>query len=119
MYDTLLETIELVVLITYVRSFTYLPENLLNLIKFQPKPVLGTRLLILKIYQITNITHVFRRIYDESYKYEDVIPRNATTFTIGGLEKNTDYVFSVMAINKIGQSKYRPDDTKVTTLSKF
>ncbi|XP_075987678.1 nephrin adhesion molecule sticks and stones isoform X1 [Anticarsia gemmatalis] len=59
----------------------------------------------------------YRRIYEESYKYEDVIPRNATTFTIGGLDRNTDYVFSVMAINKIGQSKYRPDDTKVTTLT--
>lgn len=59
----------------------------------------------------------YRRTYEESYKYEDVIPRNATTFTIGGLERNTDYVFSVMAINKIGQSKYRPDDTKATTLT--
>ncbi|PZC82911.1 hypothetical protein B5X24_HaOG209354 [Helicoverpa armigera] len=59
----------------------------------------------------------YRRIFEESYKYEDVVPRNATTFTIGGLDRNTDYVFSVMAINKIGQSKYRPDDTKVTTLN--
>lgn len=41
MYDTLLETIELVVLITYVRSFTYLPENLLNLIKFETKASFG------------------------------------------------------------------------------
>uniref|UniRef100_A0A2H1WN64 Hemolin n=1 Tax=Spodoptera frugiperda TaxID=7108 RepID=A0A2H1WN64_SPOFR len=59
----------------------------------------------------------YRRVFEESYKYEDVVPRNATTFTIGGLDRNTDYVFSVMAINKIGQSKYRPDDTKVTTLN--
>ncbi|XP_072934025.1 nephrin [Epargyreus clarus] len=59
----------------------------------------------------------YRKIYDDSYKYEDVVPRNSTTFTIGGLERNTDYVFSVMAINKIGQSKYRPDDTKATTLT--
>ncbi|CAD0251164.1 unnamed protein product [Spodoptera exigua] len=59
----------------------------------------------------------YRRVFEESYKYEDVVPRNATTFTIGGLDRNTDYVFSVMAINKIGQSKYRPDDTKVTTLT--
>ena len=66
-----------------------------------------------------NLSLLSRRIFEESYKYEDVVPRNATTFTIGGLERNTDYVFSVMAINKIGQSKYRPDDTKVTTLSKF
>ncbi|XP_068624432.1 nephrin isoform X2 [Battus philenor] len=59
----------------------------------------------------------FRKIYDESYKYEDVSPRNATSFTVSGLERNTGYVFSVMAINKIGQSKYRPDDTKATTLT--
>ncbi|KPJ02038.1 Nephrin [Papilio xuthus] len=59
----------------------------------------------------------FRKIYDDAYKYEDVSPRNATSFTVAGLERNTDYVFSVMAINKIGQSKYRPDDTKATTLN--
>ncbi|XP_063835240.1 nephrin [Ostrinia nubilalis] len=59
----------------------------------------------------------YRKIYDDSYKYEDVKPKNSTTFTIGGLERSTDYVFSVMAINNIGQSKYRPDDTKVTTLT--
>ncbi|XP_037292504.1 nephrin-like [Manduca sexta] len=59
----------------------------------------------------------YRKIYDDAYKYEDVMPKNATTFTIGGLEKSTDYVFSIMALNKIGQSKYRPDDTKITTLT--
>ncbi|CAH2062031.1 unnamed protein product, partial [Iphiclides podalirius] len=59
----------------------------------------------------------YRKIYDEAYKYEDVSPRNATSYTVGGLERGTDYVFSVMAINKIGQSKYRPDDTKATTLN--
>ncbi|XP_049881989.1 nephrin [Pectinophora gossypiella] len=59
----------------------------------------------------------YRKIYDDSYKYEDVVPKNATSYTIGGLERNTDYVFSIMAINKIGQSKYRPDDTKATTLT--
>ncbi|KAJ2943210.1 hypothetical protein O0L34_g18922 [Tuta absoluta] len=59
----------------------------------------------------------YRKPYDESYKYEDVIPKNTTSYTIAGLERNTDYVFSIMAINKIGQSKYRPDDTKATTLN--
>lgn len=62
---------------------------------------------------------IFSKPYDEAYRYEDVLPKNATSFTIGGLEKNTDYVFSVMSINKMGQSKYRPDDTKATTLSKY
>ncbi|VVD03794.1 unnamed protein product [Leptidea sinapis] len=59
----------------------------------------------------------YRKIYEEVYRYEDVTPRNATSFTVHGLERNCDYVFSVMAINKIGQSKYRPDDTKATTLT--
>ncbi|XP_047508948.1 nephrin isoform X2 [Pieris napi] len=59
----------------------------------------------------------YRKIYDETYRYEDVLPRNATSFTIHNLERHTDYVFSVMSINKIGQSKYRPDDTKATTLT--
>ncbi|XP_045780865.1 nephrin isoform X3 [Maniola jurtina] len=59
----------------------------------------------------------YRKITEESYRYEDVTPRNATAFTIHGLDRNTDYVFSVMAINKMGQSKYRPDDTKATTLN--
>ncbi|KAM3955389.1 LOW QUALITY PROTEIN: sticks and stones [Aphomia sociella] len=59
----------------------------------------------------------YRKIYDESYRYEDVTPRNVTTYTIVGLDRNTDYVFSIMAINMIGQSKYRPDDTKVKTLT--
>ncbi|CAH0718626.1 unnamed protein product, partial [Brenthis ino] len=59
----------------------------------------------------------YRKIYDETYRYEDVTPRNSTSYTIHGLERNTDYVFSVMAINKIGQSKYRPDETKATTLT--
>lgn len=63
--------------------------------------------------------YFFRKIYDDSYKYEDVTPKNATTYTVSGLERNTDYVFSIMALNKIGQSKYRPDDTKTTTLSEF
>lgn len=66
----------------------------------------------------TYVLH-FRKIYEDSYKYEDVTPKNSTTYTIGGLERNSDYVFSIMALNKIGQSKYRPDDTKTTTLSEF
>ncbi|KAI5639581.1 immunoglobulin domain-containing protein [Phthorimaea operculella] len=59
----------------------------------------------------------YRKPYDESYKYEDVMPKNSTSYTVTGLERSTDYVFSIMAINKIGQSKYRPDDTKATTLN--
>lgn len=59
----------------------------------------------------------YRKTYEDSYKYEDVTPRNSTKYVVGNLDRNTDYVFSIMALNKIGQSKYRPDDTKVTTLT--
>ncbi|CAG9116134.1 unnamed protein product [Plutella xylostella] len=59
----------------------------------------------------------YRKIYDESYRYEDVTPRNATHFTVTGLDRGTAYLLSVMAINRIGQSKYRPDDTSATTLA--
>ncbi|GBP60622.1 Nephrin [Eumeta japonica] len=57
----------------------------------------------------------YRKMYEETYKYEDVTPKSATSYTVIGLEKNTDYLFSIMALNKLGQSKYRPDDTKATT----
>ncbi|XP_047541017.1 nephrin [Vanessa atalanta] len=59
----------------------------------------------------------YRKINEDTYRYEDVTPRNSTVYTVHGLERHTDYVFSAMALNKLGQSKYRPDDTKVTTLT--
>lgn len=60
----------------------------------------------------------YRRVEDSVYKYEDVMPTNATQFTIRGLEVNTQYVFSVMAMNKLGNSKYMPDLLSVKTSSK-
>lgn len=60
----------------------------------------------------------YRRVEDSTYKYEDVVPTNATQYTIRGLEVNTQYVFSVMATNKLGNSKYMPDLLSVKTSSK-
>ncbi|CAH1372536.1 unnamed protein product [Tenebrio molitor] len=51
----------------------------------------------------------YRQVNDDGYKYVDVVPHNATTFTIHDLEVNTQYVFSIMAMNKLGNSKYIPD----------
>lgn len=55
---------------------------------------------------------------DDGYKYEDVRPANATTYTIKGLDIDTQYVFSVMASNKLGNSDYMPDLTSIKTSSK-
>lgn len=51
----------------------------------------------------------YRKINEEGYKYEDVIGNNVTTHTVKNLEVNTQYVFSIMASNKLGNSKYMPD----------
>lgn len=61
----------------------------------------------------------FRTIYEDGYKFEDVMPRNSTKWTIRGLQLATDYLFSIMATNRLGQSKYRPDDVKATTSSEY
>lgn len=60
-----------------------------------------------------------RKVDENTYKYEDVVPTNATQYTIKGLEVNTQYVFSVMAMNKLGNSKYMPDILSVKTSSKY
>lgn len=59
----------------------------------------------------------YRKVEESAYKYEDVVPSNATQYTIKGLEINTQYVFSVMATNKLGNSKYMPDILSVKTSS--
>lgn len=72
--------------------------------------------------------YFFRTIYEEIYKYEDVAPSNKVVdnttehedkWTIRGLQLATDYLFSIMALNRLGQSKYRPDDVKATTSSEL
>lgn len=61
----------------------------------------------------------YRKVDESAYKYEDVVPANATQFTVRGLEVNTQYVFSVMAMNKLGNSKYMPDILSVKTSSEY
>lgn len=48
-------------------------------------------------------------------RYEDT--GNATKYVVTGLELGTQYVFSVMAMNKLGASRYLPDTLKATTSS--
>lgn len=60
----------------------------------------------------------YRQIQEEKYKYEDVPETNATLYTIKGLSSNTGYVFSIMAFNKLGNSKFLPDIITAKTSSK-
>lgn len=60
----------------------------------------------------------YRKIDNDAYKYEDVVPANATRYTIQGLDVNTQYVFSVMAMNQLGNSNYLPDLLSLRTSSK-
>ncbi|XP_073986963.1 nephrin-like isoform X2 [Rhodnius prolixus] len=50
-----------------------------------------------------------------NYRYEDT--GNATRYVVTGLELATQYVFSVMAQNRLGASRYLPDTLKATTSS--
>lgn len=57
----------------------------------------------------------YREINDDAYKYEDVVPYNVTKYSIKGLDINTPYAFSIMAMNKLGNSKYMPELINVKT----
>lgn len=59
----------------------------------------------------------YRELNSEHYKYEDGLP-NSHKLTITGLKMNTDYLFSVMASNQLGNSNYLPDLTKAQTKGK-
>lgn len=61
----------------------------------------------------------YREVNDDAYKYDDIPMSNETLYTVKGLEINTAYVFSIMASNKLGNSKYLPDLVNVKTSSKF
>ncbi|XP_065366924.1 nephrin isoform X1 [Calliphora vicina] len=56
----------------------------------------------------------FREANREQYKYIDGLP-NSHKLTITGLRMNTLYLFSVMAYNDLGESKYLPDLQKAHT----
>ncbi|XP_060520055.1 nephrin isoform X3 [Cylas formicarius] len=60
----------------------------------------------------------YRQVDEDGYKYDDVLPHNVTTYVIKGLESNSKYVFSIMASNKLGNSKYLPDLLSAKTSNK-
>lgn len=53
------------------------------------------------------------------YTVVDVDTPNTTSFTVGGLELGTEYVFGIMAYNVLGGSTYLQDAASAVTLSKF
>lgn len=59
----------------------------------------------------------YREANREQYKYIDGLP-NSHKLTITGLRMNTLYLFSVMAYNDLGESKYLPDLQKAHTKGK-
>lgn len=61
----------------------------------------------------------YRQVNTEAYKYEDVVPHNVTHHTVTGLEPNVQYLFSIMASNKLGNSKYMPDLVTARTTSEY
>ena len=54
----------------------------------------------------------------EFFKYADVYPPNVTATSLTGLSLATEYVFSVMAFNSLGESNYTTDAVKAKTSSK-
>lgn len=59
-----------------------------------------------------------REASSEHYKYQDGLP-NSHKLTINGLKMNTVYLFSAMAMNALGNSKWMPDLTKAQTKGKL
>ncbi|KAL3284555.1 hypothetical protein HHI36_018712 [Cryptolaemus montrouzieri] len=57
----------------------------------------------------------YREVDSDNYKYEDVHPQDATNYTIKGLAINTRYIFSIMAMNKLGNSNFLADLTAAQT----
>ncbi|KFB47304.1 AGAP010742-PA-like protein [Anopheles sinensis] len=56
----------------------------------------------------------YREVNSDRYWYEDSQP-NSYKLTVGGLRMNTLYVFSIMASNGLGSSRYLPDVTRAHT----
>ncbi|KAK6619129.1 hypothetical protein RUM44_003511 [Polyplax serrata] len=53
----------------------------------------------------------------EGYRYLDVMTENATSFTVTGLDLDTEYVFTLMAFNERGSSNYMHDVVRTRTSS--
>lgn len=60
----------------------------------------------------------YREAGASAYRYIDSLP-NVHKMDIEGLKPNTLYLFSIMAINGLGTSKWLPDTTKTQTKSEF
>lgn len=63
----------------------------------------------------------FRRTEDESgtFDYTDLIPGEVSLYLVGGLEPGTEYAFSVLGRNALGESEYSDESEVVTTLCKY
>lgn len=57
----------------------------------------------------------YREASSEHYKYQDSGNTQQNKMTITGLRMNTLYLFSVMAMNALGSSKYLPDLQRAMT----
>lgn len=60
----------------------------------------------------------YREIQDDNYRYEDIPSPNITQCTVRNLDVNTGYVFSIMSMSKLGNSKFMPDIVTAKTSSK-
>ncbi|EEC18289.1 nephrin, putative, partial [Ixodes scapularis] len=62
----------------------------------------------------------FRRTEDETnaYDYTDLIPEDVSLYLIGGLEPGTEYAFSVLGRNALGESEYSEESETTSTLCK-
>lgn len=69
-----------------------------------------------------HVTHIVLFIRSDSekegYRYLDVMTENATSFTVTGLDLDTEYVFTLMAFNERGSSNYMHDVVRTRTSSK-
>lgn len=54
-----------------------------------------------------------------SYRTEEVFPKNATAYTIGGLALATEYEFRVAGKNLMGEGNYTTDIVRQETSSRF
>jgi hypothetical protein len=97
-----------------------------------PEPPIGLKVLNFTHDSVT-LTWLagFNGGYDQSYKlkywkvgtdhyrYEDVSPRNSTIFTVTNLALGTDYAFSILGVNYLGEGNYTTEIVQQETSSKF
>jgi hypothetical protein len=57
----------------------------------------------------------YSEVGGEGSKYEDVIPHGATVYTIRGLKLGTEYEFTVVAINRHGESEDKKEFIRAKT----